>query len=98
MSKGSFLLVTFNFEGKAPPTEGINQCFESALNWITYAPNCWILYTTNGMEVWFDRLRKIVDKDASIFIVEVERSKWTGWMPKSAWEWLKKQGQSEDTP
>ncbi len=86
-----YLLVTFNFEGKPAPREALAKLFNKALDWVTYAPNCWILYTTTDKEIWFDRLKKIVNADASIFIIEFDRNNRTGYMPTRIWEWLNKE-------
>jgi hypothetical protein len=46
---------------------------------------------------WYGRLRGVIDEDDNIFVVELnfvvklnieDRQ---GWLPKSVWEWIKKQ-------
>ncbi len=88
MSK--FLSLTFNFEGKDPPLPAIEESLNKARDWLKYAPNCWLLYTSNTEKIWADRMRLIVGEKASIFVVEINiRSKF-GYMPKFVWEWIEK--------
>ena len=86
----TYLHVSFNFEGRPPPTEKLNELFNTALDWISYAPNCWILWTTSTPEVWHSYLKKVVDPGDSIFIVEIKVENRGGFLPSAIWQWLQK--------
>ena len=86
-----YLLVTFNFEGKIPPASKLEERFDKALDWVRYAPNCYMLYTTSTIDTWYERVRKVVDPNDSIFIVEFERENRAGYLPKLVWDWLNKE-------
>ena len=90
MPRSAYLLVTFNFEGEAVPASELKAVFNKALDWVNYAPNCYILYTTTSYPDWYARLKKIVGSNASIFIVEFDPAKRAGFLPKNVWEWFKK--------
>lgn len=90
MPEAKFLLVTFNFEGRIAPNEKLKTLFDKALDWVNYAPNCYILYTTTSHLAWKARIRKALDDDSTVFIVEFDPDKKTGFAPKRVWDWFKK--------
>jgi hypothetical protein len=87
-----FYHVSFNFEGRKAPTEAINKVLNKASDWISYAPNCWIVYSTQEKaEVWYTRLKKVIDDDDSIFVCELTILNRQGWLPQNVWEWIDKE-------
>ncbi|WP_168075015.1 hypothetical protein [Caulobacter sp. SSI4214] len=85
-----FLLVTLNTRGGEIDEAMLHARFDKALDWIKYAPNCWILYTTKDSKTWYERVRKVVGERAHIFVVEVNLKHRAGWLPKSVWAWIAK--------
>jgi hypothetical protein len=86
-----FLHVGFSFRGGRPaPTDNIQTVLNKALDWVRYAPNCYILYTTTDVETWYIRLRKVIHENDHIFVVELNIENRQGWLPKSVWEWIRK--------
>ena len=88
MSK--FLSLTFDFEGEKPPLPAIEESLNKALDWVRYAPNCWLLYTSRDEQVWAERMRKMVGEEASILVVKVDMEHRAGYMEKFIWEWIQK--------
>lgn len=82
--------VGFNFEDRAAPSKGIQKVLDKALDWVRYAPNCYIVYTSSDVEHWYARLREVIDEADNIFVVELNIENRQGWLPKSVWEWIKK--------
>lgn len=83
--------VSFNFEGRKAPTDAITQVLNKALDWVNYAPNCWIIYSRRDeAEHWYTRLKKIVHNDDSIFVCELNIENKQGWLPTNVWDWLNK--------
>jgi hypothetical protein len=86
-----FLHVGFSFRGgRSVPTDSIQTVLNKALDWVRYAPNCYILYTTTDVETWYVLLRKVIHEKDHIFIVELNIENREGWLPKSVWEWIRK--------
>jgi hypothetical protein len=86
----AFLHVGFNFKERSAPTKAIEKVLDKALDWVRYAPNCYIVYTSRDVEHWYGRLRDVIDQDDNIFIVELDIKNRQGWLPKSVWEWIRK--------
>jgi hypothetical protein len=86
-----FLHVGFSFTGgRSSPTEEIQYILDKGLDWVRYAPNNYILYTAKDVEVWYNRLRKVIHEDDNIFIVEINIKNRQGWLPSKIWDWIKK--------
>jgi hypothetical protein len=85
-----FLHVGFNFEERPAPTKSIQKVLNKAFDWVRYAPNCYIVYTSRDPQHWYGLLREVIDEDDNIFVVELNIENRQGWLPKSVWEWIKK--------
>jgi hypothetical protein len=85
-----YLHLSFNFEGRDSPYAPLQEQLNNALDWVRYAPNCYILYTTTDAQTWYSRLKAIVHADDSILIVEINLTNRQGWLPKYVWDWINK--------
>jgi hypothetical protein len=84
-----FLHVAFGFDGPPVAIERIQQVLKGA-GWARYAPNCWIVYTSEDVKSLTERLRAICGKDDSIFICQlVIETKW-GYLGREIWDWINK--------
>ena len=87
-----FYQISFNFEGRKAPTEAINTVLNKATDWVSYAPNCWIIYSKQeSAGTWYTRLKKVIDDDDSVFVCELNISNRQGWLPQNVWEWIDKE-------
>jgi hypothetical protein len=83
-----FLHIGFGFQ--APPrTDELEPIFDKALDWMRYAPNCWIVQTTSTPQQWLARLRPLLSPSDNVFIVEINPANRSGWLPQSIWTWIK---------
>lgn len=84
-----FLHISFNWV--APPAERLlKEQFDKALDWIRYAPNCWIVWTSRNPAQWFQRLQGLVGPKDNVFIVVIDLRSGhrAGKLPDWAWEWI----------
>ena len=85
-----FVHISFNFNG-ATKIDELLPAFNHALDWVRYAPNCWIVWTSSSTEKWSARLKPhLTDKD-HMFIVPIELRESSGWLPQWVWDWLTKE-------
>jgi hypothetical protein len=89
MTEGVFLHVGINFKGGPQKTEELKPLFDTALDWIRYAPNCWILWTTSDPETWYKYLKRELHEKDTFFICEINIKNRQGWLPKMVWEWIR---------
>ena len=87
MSK--FLHIGFNWSGEPKITE-LKPIFDLAIDWIHYAPNCWIVWTSSDPAKWYERLKPHLGTNDHMFICAVDMKTRNGWLPKSTWAWIDK--------
>jgi hypothetical protein len=91
--RGRFLHVGFIWGG-VPKTQELVPVFDNALDWIRYAPNCWILWTTSEPGAWLTRIRPHLTEKDSVTILELNLAiiseNYTGWASKTLWDWIDK--------
>jgi hypothetical protein len=83
-----FLHVGFNTANALSKATELEGVFDAALDWIRYAPNCWILRTTTDSDTWAARLKPHLGENDMIFICELDmsnRDKYSGWLQEWMW-------------
>lgn len=85
-----FIHIGLNFSGESNRSAELKPVFDRALDWIRYAPNCWIVWTSSDPEKWYERLKPHLKEGEHIFIVKLDISQRQGWLPKSTWDWINK--------
>jgi hypothetical protein len=85
-----YLHVGFNFGSRPIPEEKLAVLFATSLDWVRYAPNCWILWTTTEPEEWYKYIKRDVHKDDTFFICELSITNRQGWLPQKVWDWIYK--------
>ncbi len=89
------LHIAFNFHGRPPKIEELKPAFNLALDWVTYAPNCWIVYTSSEIDVWYRRLKPVLHDHDGFLIFEINVMTTSqlfvgGFVPQFVWEWMQK--------
>lgn len=72
-------------------TEQVEKKMNLSLDWIRYDANCYVTYSTAGIEKWMVRLKPLVEPGGRLFICELKITNRNGWMTKDFWDWLKKE-------
>jgi hypothetical protein len=71
--------------------EEIEEKLNKAKDWLRYAPNCWLLYTSISASEWGERLRSLPTMEGCrLLVCEVNLKNKGGWLPKSVWDWMNK--------
>jgi hypothetical protein len=90
-----FLHLGVSFKSGGATPERLNEVegvLNKATDWLRYARGCWLIYTGKEPNVWHNRLKNQVSwiKDQSYLICEVDLENRAGWLPETAWDWIKK--------
>jgi hypothetical protein len=83
------MLVSFVWAG-LPKTDALVPVFDLAIDWMRYAPNCWIIYTNTDATGWYNRLVPHMTKKDRLFICELNMQNKQGWMDQWMWDWMNK--------
>jgi len=86
---GKFLHIAFLWR-EVPKVHELEPVFNNALDWLRYAPNCWIVWTTTDASGWYERLRLHMSTNDSVLICELNLQNKYGWMAQWIWDWLEK--------
>jgi hypothetical protein len=92
-----FLHLAVNFKNfwdlaaYKPTQEQIEAILNGANDWLRYAPNCWLIYTSQTADAWYQHLAKLPGMaDNTYFISEVNLQNRAGWLKPTSWEWIHK--------
>ena len=83
-----FVVVTFisssnSYDKVATPA------MNKAVDWIRFAPNTWLAWTSSSPDRWYARLKPLLKSGDNILIYEVDMSRRSGNMPKAFWTFVK---------
>ena len=65
------------------------QALMKSANWMHYIDNTWIVGTNEDADQLSSRLKPFIRDSDWLLIVEIKHSsRYQGWLPKEAWDWL----------
>ena len=82
-----FLHIAFNWRHRIK-TKELEPVFDKALDWIRYAPNCWIVWSNSSVETWYKRFEKYLHEDDTVLICKLDPNEKFGIAPEWIWDWL----------
>jgi hypothetical protein len=89
MSK-RILHVSFHQDAKPPAKDALPAVLNQAPDWVEYAPNRWLLWTSASAKAWYARFRQVAGKDDGILIFAADFGEYEGYLSSLVWEWLRK--------
>lgn len=84
-----FLHIAFKWSGQ-PKIKELEPVFNKAVDWLRYAPNCWIVWTSSDVQKWKERLKPCLGEHDYMFICELNINNRQGWLPLWMWSWINK--------
>lgn len=86
------IMYDLNTEGK--DYNALYDKIKSLGEWFHPLESVWFLSSlSNDVNVITDQLRTTMDNNDHIFVVEITNQPRQGWLPKTAWEWLREHKQ-----
>lgn len=89
MSK-RILHVSLHPDRKPPVRESLLSVLDRAPDWVEYAPNRWLLWTSLDPGTWYRRFRKSVGPEDTLLVFPADLSEYEGYLPTAVWDWLQK--------
>jgi len=86
---GQYLQISFRWSEK-PKTAELISVFNTAIDWLRFADNCWIVYTTSTPAKWFERLKPYMTAKDGVLIFKIDISVRHGQSNETVWSWLQK--------
>ena len=72
--------------------ESLESVFATADDWMRYAPNCWLLWTSQDVAFWATKVKaEFLKDDESLFVCRIDPTGMTqGWLQPWMWDWINK--------
>lgn len=83
------LLISYDLKGASRDYSKLHNEIKKARAWWHYLESTWIISTNHDTEQWQRRLRRHIEKNDNLLVIEVCRN-YQGWLPERAWVWLNK--------
>lgn len=90
------LLISYDLIAPGQDYSGLYEEIKAADAWWHHLDSTWIISTESGPDEWQKRLRKHMDADDSLLVIQVTNN-YQGWLPESAWKWLNRRNWQADT-
>ena len=87
------LIISYDLNNKSKQYESLYEAIKSAKGWWHYLESFWIIITEKDVTEWTNILKTKIEKDDSFIIIDIKGGATNGWLPKSAWDWIKKNTQ-----
>lgn len=83
------LLITYDLKKPGQEYNALYNTIKSADSWWHYIESIWLIKTSYDPKYWNDILRKVIDQNDYLFIVDISNRPYNGWLPQKAWNWIK---------
>jgi len=84
------LLITYDRNGAGQDYSQLHKEIKQASRWWHHLESTWIVCTDLTPTQWSDRLRRHLDSNDHLLVIEIAEN-YDGWLPEKAWKWLHKQ-------
>ena len=87
--------VSYDLRKPGRNYDELYKVIKSAPSYCHPLESLWFIRTNETVQTWSDRLRKQIDENDLLFVVDITGQAYSGWLPQSAWEWLKQNSQQK---
>lgn len=84
----SLLLVSYDLNVPGKDYDSLYECLKSAGIWWHYLDSTWIISTSDTLESLAEKIRKVIDANDNLLVVDITGQPRQGWLKKTAWAWL----------
>jgi hypothetical protein len=82
-------LITYDLNTEGKDYNALYDKIKSLGQWFHPLESVWFLQSSYSVSQISEQLRTTMDNNDYIFVVEITRQLRQGWLPKTAWEWLR---------
>lgn len=81
-------LITYDLNTPGKNYQALYESIKSLGEWWHYLDSNWLVNTTLSTYQINEHLRKCIDDNDNLLIIEFNPSTAAGWLPKDAWKWI----------
>ncbi len=82
-------LITYDLNTEGKDYNALYDKIKSLGEWFHPLESVWFLQSSTDVNTIFEHLHAAMDNNDHILVVEITNKLRQGWLPKTAWEWLK---------
>ncbi len=84
-------LITYDLNTEGKDYNALYDKIKSLGQWFHPLESVWFLKPTSisDVNIISEQLRSTMDINDHVFVVEITQQRRQGWLPKTAWEWLR---------
>lgn len=82
------LLISYDLNKPGQSYDALYDEIKKARTWWHHLDSTWIISTSSSPQEWQRRLRQHMDDNDNLLVVEICNN-YSGWLPKTAWKWLR---------
>ena len=84
------LLVTYNLKNPPGSYGELFEVLKGQNSWWHYLPSTWLVDTDLSPNDLYQELKPLINTDTDHILVTRLDSDRKGWLPKKAWDWIRK--------
>ena len=84
-------LVTYDLNKEGKDYNSLYDKIKSIGPWFHPLESVWFLKSSDNVNNITEQIRTTMDVNDHIFVVNISNQDRQGWLPKTAWEWLREQ-------
>lgn len=88
--------VTYDLKDEGRDYSSLYDSIQQAPYWWHYLESTWLIATNKTADQVFNRLGKHIDESDRVLVIRVT-DEYSGWLPKDAWEWIRRHTGSSST-
>ncbi len=91
MNRRRPLLVSYDLSKPGRDYSGLHDVLKGCDGWWHYLDSTWIVITTNTPDELSEKLRKHLDGNDSLLVIEIKQGfgNRQGWLAEDAWKWFR---------
>ncbi|ELO1772489.1 hypothetical protein QXB69_000521 [Vibrio fluvialis] len=86
----SIYSISYDLNAPGKKYEELYDAIKSFNGWAHILDSTWLVYSNLTAQQIFEHLQPHIDRNDSIFISQVNRNQYSGWLSKEHWSWINK--------
>lgn len=80
--------VSYDLNRPGQDYQDLYNTIKQANSWAHPMDSLWFIQTQESVNDWSDKIRRKIDENDHIFLVDITGKPRQGWMSKEMWDWL----------
>lgn len=83
-------LISYDLNKKGQNYDALYEQIKTASDYCHMMESVWLISTSYNVEYWSDKLRKVMDNNDLLFVVDITEQKRNGWLRGDVLRWITK--------